>query len=200
MAASRPDDPSQTPRPEAALSETQARALLERMRRGDPSALDALLAIYWKPLVRYVHGILENVDAAEDVVQDVLVGLWYKRKEWPAIASIRSYLYRSARNRALNEQRRLKVRTDWAESHHGEQRRVPTPADDLDMSELHRAAEAAVEALSPRQREVFVLFSRHNLSYREIQEIMGISYQTVANHMSAALRSLRQALAEHLNA
>lgn len=197
MAASRPEDPSQAA-PNAALSESKARALLERMRRGDPSALDTLLTIYWKPLVRYVHGILENLDAAEDVVQEVLVGLWYNRKQWPAIGSIRSYLYRSARNRALNEQRRLKVRSDWAEAHRMEHRRVPTPADDLDMSELHRAAEAAVQALTPRQREVFVLFSRHNLSYREIQTIMGISYQTVANHMSGALRSLRQALAEHL--
>src|SRR5690606_38619014 len=160
-------------------------------------ALDGLLALYWKPLVRYAHALVGSMDDAEDVVQDVFVELWNRRLSWRGIESIRSYLYRSTRNRALNERRRRKVRVAWFDANRGEQRRPPTPAETLQTQELRRAVESALGRLSPRRREVFVLYSGHSLSYHEIGAIMGISYQTVANHMSAALRDLRRALADY---
>lgn len=175
----------------------QARRLLDRMHAGEASAMDELLSLHWQPLVRYACTILQNLDAAEDAVQDVFVRLWNQRTSWPDIESIRSYLYRSTRNQALNERRRLRVRAEWVEEWRGSTSAPRTPAETLDQQALQRAVEAALQSLSPRRREVFLLFSGHSLSYREIGEVVGISYQTVANHMSAALRQLRASLGEY---
>jgi len=199
MAISHRDVNGKKPETTDLTAETDAKALLERMWQGDSTALDTLLAVYWQPLVRYAHAVVQNVDAAEDVVQDVFVNLWHNRTRWQSIGSIRSYLYRSTRNRALNEARDHRVRSDLIRAHGRVEPSPATPLEVLHHTELHRAAEAAIQALSPRRREVFILFSRHNLSYREISRVMGISYQTVANHMSAALRSLRQSLSSFLD-
>lgn len=196
--ASHPADHTKAPPVERNRAEAaETRQLLHRIRLGDASALDGLLAVYWKPLVRYAYALLGSKDDAEDVVQDVFVELWNRRLNWRDIESIRPYLYRSTRNRALNERRRRKVRIAWFGANRHEQRHPPTPAETLQTQELQRAVEAALASLSPRRREVFLLYTGHSLSYHEIGAIMGISYQTVANHMSAALRDLRRALAEY---
>lgn len=197
MAPSPADPPEPPPFRRGDPGSVRVHGLLERLHAGDASALDELLRVYWQPLVRYAYTLLGNLDAAEDAVQNVFVRLWHGRTNWRGIESIRAYLYRSTRNQALNEQRRLKVQADWAEEYRGEARAPTTPPETLEQQELHSAIEAAVASLSPRRREVFLLFIGHSLSYREIGAIMGISYQTVANHMSAALRYLRTSLREY---
>ncbi len=56
----------------------------------------------------------------------------------------------------------------------------------------------ALSRLPERRREVFVLVRQQGMSYREASAILGLSQQTVANHMSLALADLRRALEPHL--
>ena len=65
------------------------------------------------------------------------------------------------------------------------------PDRDVELSELKQAVSKAVRALPPRRREIFRLVREGGFSYEEIAEIMEISRQTVANHMSLALSDLR---------
>lgn len=176
--------------------ETAALQLMERVRDGDASAFAELLALYWHPLVAYGSGLLDSVDAAEDIVQDAFVRLWARRAEWQARGPVRSYLYRITRNLALNERRRRKVHGMWLANRHSEPtRRNPTPLEIVEADEVESAFEQAMAALPPRRREVFVLARYHHLSYHQIAEVLQVSRQTVANQMSAALAMLRVALA-----
>jgi RNA polymerase sigma-70 factor (ECF subfamily) len=68
---------------------------------------------------------------------------------------------------------------------------VDTPDRDVELSELNQAVAKAVRELPPRCREVFKLARESGFSYAEIAEIMGLSRQTVANHLSLALSDLR---------
>jgi DNA-directed RNA polymerase specialized sigma24 family protein len=72
------------------------------------------------------------------------------------------------------------------------------PARSLEAEELRNVVEREIDALSARRREVFIFAHLHDLTYRQIAEIMGISVQTVANHMSTALADLRKGLAPYL--
>ncbi|MBI4520599.1 MAG: sigma-70 family RNA polymerase sigma factor, partial [Gemmatimonadetes bacterium] len=97
-----------------------------------------------------------------------------------------------ARNLALDEIKRTRIRTTWARAAglgiHADRE------DPLPSAELRAEVEAAIGKLAPRRREVFHLARYHGFSYREIAQAMGISVQTVANHMSAALADLRKSL------
>lgn len=171
---------------------------LDRIRAGDERALGALLEDEWGGLVRFLLRRLPSRDAAQDAAQETFVRLWTKREQWKA-GSPRALLYRIATNVATDAIRRAEVHRRWRRSAgSSEPISPPTPADELDESETHRRFRQALRAMAPKRREVFRLVRDEALSYREVAEVLGLSPQTVANHMSLALRELRHALGDVL--
>lgn len=172
-----------------------------QIRDGNRAAFGTLLGRYWSPLVSFAEAFVDTRETAKDVVQDVFIRVWWRRDSWIANGSVRGFLYRITRNVALN------ARRDRAAEHARRERAgsdqvsagdVPGPHEMLEASLLREEVEAAIAALPERRRQVFVLARFHQLSHREIAEAMGISTQTVANQMSAAVSELRRALAHHL--
>jgi RNA polymerase sigma-70 factor (ECF subfamily) len=171
--------------------------LFARIRKSDADALGILLDRYWARLVRYVATVLEPGDAAEDVAQEAFVRLWEHRRDLRPEESARAFLFRIARNAALDEHRRRQAR-ERAASRAARPMAIPTPEDNLANSELREAITLAINALPEKRREVFTLVRHHGLSHREVAEVMNLAPQTVANHLSMALADLRSALAPYL--
>lgn len=170
--------------------------LMERIAAGEPSAVEQLLQRYWRPLVGYGATLLPSVDAAEDVVQEVFVRVWKRRAGWEAGGSVSAFLYRVTRNLALNERRRHRVRLRWRQRVGGlDREQVPPPTRLLELDERRKLVEQAIQAMPARRREVFRLGWFHQLSYEQIAHILGISPNTVSNHMTAAHADLRRRLA-----
>jgi RNA polymerase sigma-70 factor (ECF subfamily) len=143
--------------------------------------------------VRYAERILGGEGSGEDVVQEAFFRLWMHRREVTASGSLRALLYTLTRNAAIDERRRSTRRAAVLVA--AAPASAPSPLDAAVTSELAAAAATAVSALPARRREVFTLAHLKGLTHREIAASMGVSPQTVANQMSAALRSLRQTLA-----
>jgi RNA polymerase sigma-70 factor, ECF subfamily len=169
--------------------------LLARLRSGEHDAFDALFRQWYEPVVRVAHRILRDQGVAEEVTQDVFLELWRRRDSLPDGSSVPAYLMQSARNRALNHLRHLKVQQKsqvFLEALH-----EPSVAADTEArsTELIAAIHEAVTALPPRTREVFTLSRERNLRYAEIADLLGISVKAVEANMSRALRHLRERLA-----
>ena len=154
-----------------------------------------LLARHWGPLMRYAASILRSDESVEDVVQAAFVRLWEQRAPRDSQHDV-AFLYRTVRNLAFNERRWLRVRARWRA---GTQSATWFAAEPDEEEAAERRVRDAVAALPRRRREVFELARFHGLSYRQIAETLGVSPQTVANHMSAALRDLRGALHDLLD-
>ena len=167
--------------------------IVQALHAGDPGGLERLLAAHWRALVRYAGGILGEDGSAEDVVQEAFIRLWSHRQDVYQGGSLRAFLYALTRNGAIDERRRAARRA--AAHAAGKSESAPCPLEAAATSELARAAAAAVSALPARRREVFILARSRGLTYREVASSMGVSEQTVANQLSAALRSLRRTLA-----
>ncbi len=168
-------------------------ALVRRLRSDDADALRHLMDAYWAPLVGFAHRILAGSGDPEDTVQNAFVRLWARRRRLEQAGSLRSLLYTIVRNSCLDELRKRDRRKKAQEG------ALPppsprTPYEDVQGAELNRLAAAAVARLPERRREVFRLVREEGLSYQEIAEIMDLSTQTVANHMSLAMADLRTAL------
>lgn len=174
------------------------RELAECIRAGDVSAYDAFVERHWALLVRYIVSFLGSVDDARDIAQEAFMRLWEERARLQPAGSIRSYLYQIARNLAINERKRRELYRTLARREAEEEPPLPTPAGEVEAAELRAVVERAIDLLPPRRREAFVLAHLQDLPHREIAEIMGISPQTVANQVSAALADLRQTLAPYL--
>ncbi len=172
-------------------------ALLSRIRRADSGALGILLERHWAPVVRYVLGLLDSRDAAEDVAQETFVRLWERREAWALEGSVRALLFRVARNLSLDELRRRSAQQRTARAAHRTRLQL-TPDETLESLELRSVIGRAVDSLPQRRRDVFILVHHHGLSYRETAEVLDLSPQTVANHLAMALADLRKLLMPHL--
>lgn len=172
--------------------------LLRRIQSGDEGAFDTVFRAWYPTLVRVAAALLRETDAAEEVAQEVMIELWRRRHVVSADVSLRPYLLRAIRNRALNHLRHLRVRRD-TETDVEATYDAPIATDQpIVATELSQAAEAAVRELPPRCREVFELSRVHGLKYAEIAETLGISQKTVEAQMGKALRIMRERLAPWL--
>ena len=174
------------------------RELLDRLRQGDRDAFDTVFRAHYPLLVGVAERIVGERALAEEVGQDVMLELWRRRETVTVEESLRAYLVRAARNRALNHVRheRMKVRTaPFAAGETVTQAEAPRR---LAEEEIQAAVQAAVSALPERCREVFELSRGQGLRYAEIAETLGISVKTVEAQMGKALRVLRERLAPWL--
>ena len=162
--------------------------LMGRLQAGDEQAMSVLLEEHWTSVVKYAFRLVGSWDKAEDVAQDPFVRVWEGRKKWSR-GSLGALVHRIARNAALDVLKSPR---------HAARREAPdtlasgsAPDRDVELSELDQAVARAIRELPPRRGEIFKLVRQSGFSYAEIAEIMGISKQTVANHMSLALSDLR---------
>lgn len=163
---------------------------------GHPSdELERLFREHYTGLCAFVRRFVVDAALAEDIVQDTFVALWDRGAAMDVGVGIRTYLYRSARNAALNhlKHQRIVKRT---------RRHVPlalTPSnpstdESARQTELAAAIEAAVLDLPERARLVFTLSREGGLTYAEIARTLGISDKAVEANLSRALAALRKRL------
>ncbi|MEM1042761.1 MAG: sigma-70 family RNA polymerase sigma factor [Bacteroidota bacterium] len=169
-------------------------SLLDRIAGGDETAFRDLFHRYHSALRAFAASIAGEADA-DEAVQDVFVGLWHRRGALSADPSLRAYLFRAARSRALNVRR---GRRRWALRFSGLDAAETVAAPPSGGGEVSQAVAEAVARLPERQRMAFQLRHSHGLSYAEIASAMAVTPKTVENHLARALRTLRYALSPEL--
>ncbi len=168
------------------------------IRLGNQRAFDAMFDAHYEGLCEFAARIVNSDAVAEEIVQDTFLQIWAHRERWQVATSVPAFLYRAVRNRAISVirheavERRLQDRIGTRIPALGERPVMPDEA--FQEGELGVAIGRALDGLSPRCREAFLLRRRHGLSYAEIAETMGVSSKTVEVQIGTALRSLREAL------
>lgn len=158
---------------------------------------EQLFREHFKPLCGFALKYVKDLDDAKGVVHDVFVIVWGKFESLGPDVNYKSYLYASVKNRCLNfiRDRKNLVKFDKAV----EQTMISEMHDALEISELERAIEMAIDTLPDRCRQIFKLSRFEDLKYAEIAQKMNISVKTVEAQMSKALRILREHLAPFLS-
>lgn len=195
-----PDDEDRDSLPEEVLSSPAPPAdaeLVRRIRAGDERALEQVFHSYYSGMCTFVRRYVHAPDIAEELVQDVFFKLWSKRETLSEIDALRTYLFRAARNTALNHLRRKKLENAWEEQEaaRGEPLTTSATDDDASTDEVARAVNEAVARLPMRCREIFLMSRQGGLTYSEIATRLGISVKTVETQMGRALKALRVSLA-----
>lgn len=136
---------------------------------------------------------------AEEVTQEVFVGIWVSRAGLKNVDNIESYLYTSTYNKSLQHLKRLRNEQEillWATEQKDQQSSNSTE-NEIAYREARSALHAAVE-LMPAQRKLIYRMSREQgLSNQEIASMLNISPNTVKNHLVEAVRNLKSQL-QHL--
>ena len=172
--------------------------LVERLRRGDILAFERIFATYHAMLCEIADAYVDSQAIAEELVQDLFYTVWRDRARLEVRQSLRSYLCRATRNRALQHLRHGSVVLRWAQRVGGDSEAARAPASDaaLEHQETLAALRVAVATLPPRGRLAVVLRWRHGMSNAEVAEAMGISVKGVEVQLARAMRALRERLAD----
>lgn len=153
---------------------------------------------HYGELCSYANMFLNDLEAAEEIVQDLFVKFWENRNNIKITFSARSYLFRSARNSCLNFLKHQKIEETYKQ-YNEEQRESGSYSvdDEFEGSELEMQIRKAIDQLPPERKKVFIMSRFEGLKYREIAEKSGISIKTVENQMGKAIKFLRQELADY---
>jgi RNA polymerase sigma-70 factor (ECF subfamily) len=162
-----------------------------KIRDDDKGAFKNLFDTYYASLCHYASHFLNDDALSEEVVQELFVRLWEKRRSLDVETSVRQYLFRAVRNGCLNQIQHDKVRRL-----HGNRLKEAltseNPAEDfLITPEMILQLEEGIESLPEKRREIFRLSREEGLKYREIAEKLKISVKTVEAQMGLALKMLR---------
>ena len=148
-----------------------------------------------KPVHDYALAVTGDHDTAEDIAQEIFIRLWKKRDDLTRIEHIDNYVFRMVRNECMDFFN--KVARDGKLAASLKMRMAlggNTTYNHLDYKETANLIEKGVAILSPQRKKIYQLSRRQGLSLHEIADQMGLSYNTVKNHLVEALKQLRKYL------
>lgn len=160
---------------------------------------EVLFNTWYSKLCSYANGYLKDLDASEEVVQEVMLKVWTSRESLMITSSVQSYLFRSVRNGCLNVLKHVNIREEYKSFKEREDSTLQrSHEDEMIVTELEVKIRNAIDRLPMERRRVFVMSRYDGMTYNQIAEQLGISVKTVENQMGKALKFLREELAEYL--
>jgi len=164
----------------------------KEIKDGNIQAFETLFRSYYEPLCRYAYQLVENMDTAEEIVQDLFYVLWKERQNLQIFTSVNGYLYRSVKNKSLQHLEQEKVRNDYRKMYtENAILETSTPQEDLEYIELEQQIQEILGRLPERRQKIFRMNRMEGKKYHEIARELHISVKTVEVEMSKALRELR---------
>ena len=180
--------------------------LIAKIRTGNREAFDTLCRERYASLIAYARLFLSGINSAwaEDVVQDVLFGVWSNRTRLKDDKTdLQAYLLRSVYNRSMNYLKKARRSSLLGGNEAVELLALVADRYDPDRNpailnlfraDIRTSLQKALSTLPTQRREVFSLSYLEDLSNQEIANLMGLSISTVENHKYLALKQLRDGL------
>ncbi|WP_417185551.1 RNA polymerase sigma-70 factor [Bacteroides sp.] len=177
---------------------SEERSLILRLTEGDEDAFCELYATYKNRLIYFAMRFLKSREYAEDVFQDAFTVVWQSRRFINPDASFSSYLYTIMRNRILNQLRNAANEEKLKESILSQALDYTEDTKrEVMLNDLKSLISHALQQLTPRQREIFEMSREAQLSHKEIADKLGISVNTVQEHISTSLKLIRTYLIKY---
>ena len=163
-----------------------------RLKQGDRKVFKQLFEEYYSRLCCFASKYMQDDEACEDLVQEVMSDLWDKRQSINVKISLKAFLYASVRNRCLNTLRKKNVDEKRLSDY------LSIESDSIyDFNyieeEVHANLYKAINNLPKKSREV-VMLSMCEMSNVEITEELNVTLNTVKSNKKRAYRMLREML------
>jgi len=158
----------------------------------DQTAYKELFTSLYSSLLLFAKSIVKSKEAAEEIVSDVFIRIWERRKELQKIDNLKVYLYVSSRNTALNYLSLHKRNvTNPLDEFHTEFTSIYFDPEQLMITaDMLALIKRSIDQLPPKCRIIFKLVKEDGLRYREVDEILGISVKTVENQLAIAIQKI----------
>ncbi|PKA98793.1 RNA polymerase sigma-70 factor (ECF subfamily) [Flavobacteriaceae bacterium MAR_2009_75] len=163
--------------------------LLDKMKLGDQESFRLIYNRYFEDLYKYTLGLVKDRQIAEDLIQELFIGLWEK-KDKIDISNLKAYFTTALRHKVINVYRNNK----YVDLDDQLVASLPSPNsvdDKLKENDLEIEFKSILNKLPNKCRNVFYLSRIKRYKNREIAEELDISIRTVEAHISNALQHFK---------
>lgn len=181
-------------------SNTNIRELqLQIARYGNEQAFSGLFRLLYDRLLRFCMQYVYSREAAEEIVSDVFVKVWNRRKELMNISNLEVYLFVAVKNHALNYlQQYSSLRITHIDTGLSQLSGPADPEKEMEWKEMRLQLDHEVNKLPDQCRKVFKLIKEEGFKYKDVAVILNISSRTVETQLYRAVRRLNEALSPYL--
>jgi RNA polymerase sigma-70 factor (ECF subfamily) len=171
-------------------------SILSALKKGSHPAFEKVFIFYYNKVRSFIVGYVKTMADAEDLAEEIFVGLWLNHKSIDLGKSFDSYIYTIAKNKALNFLKRknatktiLEMQTPSFFFH--------SPEEEYIALEKSIFIEMIVEKM-PHQRKKVYQLRQQGLSNKEIAKELETTQRNVESQISLALKEVRNALKFYL--
>jgi RNA polymerase sigma-70 factor (ECF subfamily) len=162
----------------------------------DQQSYNELFLHFYASLQQFAFLYIQSKQLSEEIVSDVFIKIWEKRKTLHNIGNLKLYLFTSTRNTAINYlkkqkgQQHIAAQDYWIElnSVYFDPEKLMITAEMV--TKIHKA----IQSLPPKCKMIFKLIKEEGLKYKEVAALLNLSVKTVENQMTLALKKISVAI------
>lgn len=177
--------------------------LLSIVREDDEKSFEKLFVLFYRRLVSFSNHYVHSYEVAEEAVSEVFVKVWNNRKSLHKVQNIETYLFTAVKNQSLNYRSRVELSSINVSAGKmpdlSDVIDVFDPEQALELQELQYTINLAIESLSPQCKAIFKMIREDGLRYKEVADILNISWRTVETQFMRALKKLDAILSPYLD-
>ncbi|RPJ60211.1 MAG: sigma-70 family RNA polymerase sigma factor [Acidobacteria bacterium] len=188
------------------ISPEQLKEIVQRAQAGSEQDFYQLYVVFSKPVYNFVWRLIGSVEDAEDLVQETFLKVHSELKRLRDPNQFRFWLYRIARNEVYQKLRRTQRTTEVSIDDEDagyynflkDDIRQPDPEKLALSGELNDVINRALQSLTPKYRDVFVLAVLQKMSYEDITKIVGRSLLSVKTDIYRARLMVKDAISVYM--
>lgn len=166
--------------------------LIKRLQKGDTEAYLALYERYHLLVYQWSLKLVKIPQIAEDIVQEVFLKIWVIRDRLNPDQSFPAFIYRIGRNRAFSVLKKIATDEKLSAQVMSHLSNTAESAENRVMwHQYEQLLNNAIEQLPQQRQKVFKLCRQEGKTYDEVAIELGISRNTVKEHMVMAVKNIR---------
>lgn len=173
--------------------------LIKHLKKGNEDAFAYLIDTHHKKLCVYAKSLCHDIYLAEDIVQNIFLNVWERRKKLKDTFSIQSYLFQSVYNEFINQYRKKATLITLEKEYMKTMNTIMEDNNNSELSRLIALVKQEIQELPPKCKEIFIMGKQEGLTYAEIAEHLNISFRTVENQMSKAFSIIREKVGDKMH-
>lgn len=174
------------------LSGLHIEKIIKNLRQGKREAFNEIFHLFSDRIFKLARKMHLNHEESEEIVQDVFLIIWEKRKFLDVDKDFRAYIFKIAKSLIIKNFRRKSLYFAYQEYVQSEPITFHSDTESLvDYQNLLELLENEISRLPESRRQIFLLSRRENLSNDEIARQLGISRRTVENQIYRTLKLLK---------
>ncbi|NGM62079.1 sigma-70 family RNA polymerase sigma factor [Sphingobacterium sp. SGG-5] len=159
---------------------------------GDEHIFKYVYGVYYDLIIQKVYRLCREIEVAEEIVQESFVQLFLHKEKLRDAAGIYPYLYIISKRQAISYFRRKISRERFREDlRHQWEEQSDESQQSMEGKDITRVIYDIIDQLPTQQRLVYKMNKFDEKSYHEIADAVGLSKNTVRNHIANASKIVR---------